>query len=182
MTELLEAFDKVILSDEFKEWKSENKNSYLCSFFLIIDEKELMPWQLAFYSPSTDTITSFIASNPVKILEKNSKIFKMDRSKINELHLNKVNIDLKEAFLILERLKINIDLKEAFLILERLKMEKYPNELPTKKIVILQKTKHLVWNITYINSSLNILNVKVDAASGEIIEDKISSIMSLKEQ
>lgn len=166
MTELLEAFDKVILSDEFKEWKSENKNSYLCSFFLIIDEKELMPWQLAFYSPSTDTITSFIASNPVKILEKNSKIFKMDRSKINELHLNKVNIDLKEAFLILERLK----------------MEKYPNELPTKKIVILQKTKHLVWNITYINSSLNILNVKVDAISGEIIEDKISSIMSLKEQ
>lgn len=166
MNNLKALYEKVKESKEFKGWQSNNKKSYLCSFFMILGDKENHHWQLDFYNPAKDAITSFLASDPIQLLEKDSKIFKSDKSKLNELNLDKIEIDFDEAIRLVEKVKI----------------EKYPRENPTKKIIILQKTNKILWNITYLTTSLNILNLKIDASNGDILEEKFSTILSLNEQ
>ncbi len=56
-----------------------------------------------------------------------------------------------------------------------------PEEEITKKIIILQQKESPLWNITYITKSLNILNLKVDAISGKLLEQKTENIMNFKQ-
>jgi uncharacterized protein YpmB len=55
-------------------------------------------------------------------------------------------------------------------------------EIPTKKIFILQQKESPIWNITYLTQSLNILNMKINAETGQIIEEKIESAMNFQKK
>jgi len=161
MIELKKLYDNVRDSKEFKDWHKKNQDFYLCSFFTILDEQG---WQVDYYSPSKDRITSFICEKKVKMLNIDSKIFKKEGLKVDKLDLGEIKIDLKKA------LNIVLDLKN----------KKYPNEKANKIIIILQKIKKPLWNITYLTSTFNILNVKIDAKSGKVIEEKIMPALSFK--
>ena len=51
-----------------------------------------------------------------------------------------------------------------------------------KKIIILQNLDNkTVWNITYITDAFSILNMKLDAVSGEVLEQTIKPIIGYKE-
>lgn len=102
----------------------------------------------------------------VRILNTDSKVFKKEGLKVDKLNLDEIKITLKEA----------LD------IVSNLKNEKYKNEKPNKIIVILQKIKKPLWNITYLTAAFNILNVKIDAKSGRIIEEKIMPALSFNSQ
>ncbi len=163
MLELKELYDTIQSSKEFKDWHKKNPDFYLCSFFTILDEKR---WQVDYYSPSKDRITSFTCEKKVKILNVDSKIFKKEGLKVDKLNLNKIKINLKKA------LDIVSDIKN----------KKYPNEKANKIIIILQKIKKPLWINTYLTSTFNILNAKIDAKSGKIIEEKIMPALSFKSQ
>jgi Zn-dependent metalloprotease len=163
MLELKELHDAVQNSKEFKEWHKKNSDFYLCSFFTILNEQG---WQVDYYSPSKDRIASFTYDKKIKILDTDSKIFKKEGLKVDKLNLDDIKINLKKA------LDIVIKLRD----------KKYKNEKANKIIIILQNIKKPLWNITYLTSTFNILNVKIDAKSGKILEEKIMPALSFKSQ
>jgi len=145
-------------SDEFKKLK---EDIYLCSLFNIVDKTE-GNWQVDYYHTKNDKIVSFVIENG-NVKSEESKIFKDKEAKVAKLDLNEVKINLKEA------------LKLVSVIHK----DKYQNETVNKKIVILQVINKPVWNMTYITAGFNIINFKLDAVSGELISDNISSALSL---
>lgn len=145
---------KVQDSEVFKKWHS---NEYLVGVF-IMDQIQ----QVNFYSKETKKITSFMISD--KIEKQEDLIFQKEPKDLEKLNL--------------ENLKINLD--EAFKKTNKIKEEKALSEEILKKIIILQQQSSPTWNITYITSAFNLLNVKINATNGIIIESKFQSIISLK--
>ena len=158
MEVLKKIVENVENSEEFKKIKYQ---IYLCSLFNIVDKTE-GNWQVDYYSVENDKIVSFVVEKDA-IKSEESKIFKEKDAKIAKLDLNEVKIDLKEALK-----KVN-DIHK----------NKYQNETVNKKIVILQVINKPLWNITYITAGFNIINFKLNAVSGELISDNISSALSL---
>lgn len=161
---LQEVLERVEQSKVFTYWHKDNEDSYLSSFFKIIEDEEKDWWQVDFYNPKKDNMTSFIAEQEVKIAGKDSKIFKKNHEKIDKLDLTTVNISVQKA------LQLANDLLK----------EKYKEHRATKKIVILQNMKMTLWNVTFLTPSMKLLNVRIDADSGDILEDSLKSILEFK--
>ena len=148
---MLTLYKKLINSKIFKDWKIKHKDSFLCSY-IVIDKT-----QFDFYNKN-DTITSFTANDNIEIKE-NEKIFK--KTQLKELNLD--NIKLKE--------------ESALEIVNK----KYPKEKFTKKIIILQNTGELFWNLTFITASLKLLNIKIDM-NKKIIQETFEPLTNLMKQ
>lgn len=148
-------------SDVFRNWHKKHTNSYLCAFFRNIGNTDNIEWQVHYYWPENDTITVFSVGAEIKIIEEDSLILKKDNDRVEELKLDNVNVDLFRA---LE-------------IADNYRKENYPKEETVKRLVILQKLKRIVWNITCMTLSVNLLNVKVDAESGEVIEESMGPLL-----
>ncbi len=142
-------------SKVFQDFKKTNPLAYNSSISKIQNQL-----QIDYYDPNKDKITSFTKQGEEIILQE-SEVFRKEKIKIPELQINKVKITLEE--------------------IEKIISEKY-QEIPTKKIFILQQTEFPIWNITYLTQSLNILNIKINAISGEIIEEKIESALNFQKK
>lgn len=158
---MLELLDKVRDSEEFKKYQEENKEAYLCSIFLTDTQI-----QLSFYSRETKLVTSFkIEEDKVTLIGKDEKVFQKEKKELEELNLHELTIDLNNA-------------KE---LSNNLIKEKYPNGTVNKEIIILQIIDHkTIWNFTKITSTFNIINIKLDATTGNIIEDSITPALSFR--
>lgn len=144
---------------KFKDWEENHLSSYLTSVFFVDD------LQFGFYNPERDTMTSFkIEKEKINIVEE-EKIFRKEKSKLKELKLE----------------EIKFDFEAAIKVIEKLIGEKYKGEEKQKAIVILQVLENPTWNITYLTKGFNILNVKINAISGKILEEKIQSAISFKQ-
>lgn len=152
LRQIKDFLEKIKKSKEFRDWYEKNKDSYLASIFY---SKNL---QIDFYSPKKDNMTSFTIINDKVNLE-TSEIFRKEKKEIKELKLNEIKIDLEKVKNIISKL-----LKEE----------------TTKEIIILQNLEVPIWNITYITKSMNILNVKINAISGEIVSKNIENILDFK--
>src|SRR3990167_8439147 len=62
-----------------------------------------------------------------------------------------------------------IDFDEALKIMDNIKNQKYKSENVLRKIVVLQYIKRQLWNMTFLMSSLNLLNVRIDSESGKAL-------------
>ncbi len=162
MLSIQESLNKLHSSKEFKDYEEQNNNSYLCACFLIFGPEEQGTWQLDYYNKEKHEITSFILSEKIEV-KTSEEIFQKEKKDVEELDLKKLKISFEK---VLE-------------ITEKLRKEKYKHETPTKTIVILQNAKPL-WNITYLTASFKILNVKINAITGEIIEERLESVMGFK--
>lgn len=151
---MLDSYKKLLSSKTFKDWKNKNKDSYLCSCFNILENKNYN-WQFDFYNKN-NTITSFIMNNKIEI-DKDQEIFQREKTELKELNLEKVKLKLSEALKL-----IKTKYKDNFF----------------KTIAILQP---YVWNITLITSEFKILNVKIDAVTKKIISEKYESILKFKQ-
>ncbi|MBI1969236.1 hypothetical protein HYS48_00960 [Candidatus Woesearchaeota archaeon] len=155
--EILEAVEN---SHIFQQWKKKYPTAFLSFLFAAIDQQQ-REWQVGFYDEKEDAVTTFQLGEEI-ILIPPEKVFKAPGSKVLELHLEKVKVDLASCL-------------EKVAILQKLK---YPLEIPIKRIAILQ---HLdmgqVYNVTYITQTFKTLNVKVDAATEEILQDQLISII-----
>ena len=162
--EIKELLERVLNSRLYKNFNNDDK-AYLCSFFKIDGEEEQDEWQVDFYNPEKDKITSFKEiGNQIRIIGKDSKIFKEKEAKVNELRIDKVKIAPEDAIKAVDELK----------------KKKYSGEEALRRIVILQSTKELKenWNITYLTTSFNILNVKINAKNGAVIEESLKPALT----
>ncbi len=166
---------RLLDSKEFKEWLEKYPNTYLSDFFCILDKDSSDDniWQIDYYNPETDNITSFeLPADKRKkctLKEAESKIFKQDHEKVNELHLEKIDLNDQDS----------IDRAKEFL------KEKHPGETPIKTILILQHSKDFkkpIWNLTFMTTSFNMFNAKIDAGNGDVLEHSLKNAMSLKKE
>ncbi|MFH1839700.1 MAG: hypothetical protein ABH849_00955 [Nanoarchaeota archaeon] len=155
LDKLKEKLKEIKELDKFKDWNGKHFDAYLCSIF-VADKL-----QFDFYDPETDRITSF---NGEEVIEE-QEILRKEKKKLIELKLDDLKIDLDNV-------------KE---IIKKLIDEKYKGESSNKEIVFLQNFEDkIIWNVTYITDTFNILNIKVDAKTGEILFEKIESALNWK--
>lgn len=93
-----------------------------------------------------------------------SRIFRNDKSNMKVLNLDDVKIDFDEALKIMDNIK----------------NQKYKSENVLRKIVVLQYIKRQLWNMTFLMSSLNLLNVRIDSESGKVLSENVENIMKFK--
>jgi hypothetical protein len=162
------AVEKLESHAEFLKWKEGHKDAYLSYAFTVLEDDKGIEWQIGFFNSASDKITAFTFKGDDIVICADEDAFKKEESKILELDMNKV--------------KINVD--NAINNAEEFQKKKYPNEVSTKAIVILQNLakEGLVWNITYITKSFNTLNLKINAEDGKVVSDKLSSILDFQKK
>jgi len=165
--ELKSALKKLEQSKEFKELNKKNKDICFSYALIMLEDNKTMPWQLGFYHKSTDKMITFIVEDEIKV-EKEEEIFKKPGMEVKPLDIEKAKVPYNEI------------LKKA----EEFKKNKYPKELVSKTIAILQNLKEYgnIWNITYVTLSFKTLNMKINAENGEIIDHNLQSLMDFVEK
>ncbi len=159
MDNLKKVVEMVTASAVFQEFIKTAPKSYLASFFKMDNDA---PWQIDFYNPLNDTMTSFLYGNEIRLLQRESKIFKDPGATVEELKISQVKVPLKKALQILDNLM----------------KTKYNNQQVNKKLIILQTQKKPIWNISYITPALNIINARIDARRGFIVEESNKTALS----
>ena len=148
-------------SKEFKDWKNNNKDSYLSYALFVLDEKDI-PWKIGFCNKN-NKITSFNVDKKMTI-DSEDKAFQKERKKIKAINLDNLKLTLADA------VKIATELQK----------EEYTTENPKKIIAIIQNLDiGQVWNITFLTQSFNTLNMKIKSDTGRIIEKKIQPLFGM---
>lgn len=164
VSDLKKEIEKVKESKEYKDFISKNKKSYLATCFLFYENIKDAVWQIDYYNPEEDNMVIFLCKKELEF-KGPEKIVKKKKDKITELDLKKVKLDF-------EKVMVKI---------EQFKTKKYKDEIPNKTIVILQSSKkNPIWNISFLTTNSNILNIKLDASNGKILEHKLNSILKFK--
>ena len=166
--DLKPSLKKLEESHDFRKWHQKNKNTYLSYVFKIPQEMNSEEWRFGFYDKKKDKITTFIISGDDVKSRPEEDIFKKEEMKVEEIQLDKVKLAFDSA----------IGKADEF------QQKNFPKDKSVKTIAILQNVPKLgnVWNITYVTEAFNTLNMKIDAASGKILEHKLSSIFSFRKE
>ncbi len=160
---MLNLIENLESSAEFISWKKNNKNSYFCSAFAIIESGQEPVWQLDYYDPDEDKVTGFIVKDKIEKQE-SEKAFKKAESKINGVKR--------------EDIKINYD--EAVKIAKNILKKNYKSQKYSKIIAILQSLGQPLWNITMLTEAFEIINIKISSIDGKIISRKKESLLKYK--
>jgi len=163
VSELLSALDK---SAEFKKWREANPKDYLAHVFCMIETEEPSGYDIGFFDPKEQKMCSFTIDEALSnvMFAGESEVFKRPEDAVKALDPSKVRIEAEQA------------LETA----SKVQAEKYPKDKPFKKVVILQNIDEgQVWNITYITQTFKTLNMKIDAASGEVLDDRIVDLVQM---
>ncbi len=144
--------DKLTASAVYKGWK---KKHFLSHFFCQLDShwEKKSPWQIGFFDKETEKIEVFEENGEGFLQKPEDDIFRKPGEDVEELHRKDVAIDLAQAL---------ATAKTSFSTL-------FPQEVLGDGFLILQKYHgRTVWNLTFISKSIQFLNVKIDAGSGEV--------------
>lgn len=155
-------FKKLSSSAEFKGFKLKNKSAFLTACFLVVEGGS---WQFDFYDSKSKLVTSFEVSDVIKVSPAD-KVLRDKDSAISELELPKVKVGFDKA----------LKLSQDFIAFH------YPSDkFFTKTIVILQNFKgSVIWNFTFLTSTLKLINIKLDAVSGKVLSHVEESFLSMK--
>jgi len=143
--------------DFFKEFEKENPDAYFCAIFCILnkDEREGDQINIDFYVPSKNKVAySESPFQEIRFSEQENKELKELKS------LNKISVDLE-------------DLWE---VVERVKKEKNIEQHTGKIIGVLTEG---VWNLICMSSSFDLLKIKLNPETKEILEAKKESLSDM---
>lgn len=163
--EFLEALEKLEDSEDFKHWRKDHKDMYLVHGFTMMAnyKEDPMNWQIGYYDKKEDKITpieigaGINIGSPQEAFKKNESILELDAK------------------------KVKITARKALDDNEKARLEKYAKENPMKIFVIVQNIEEgQVWNITTATQSMNTINTKIDAETGEIKSVKTENFMQMK--
>ncbi len=163
---LREILKKVENSDEYKQWKDNNK--YLVHFFIMLEDKAEIDqlnnkeWQVGYYDKTNDMITVFNCGEKITI-NPESEVFKSETT-ILPLDLKKISLSPREA------------VKEALTLAETV----YNHKDISQIIILLQ---HLpigqIWNITLVTKSYEIINIRINTSTTDVISHSCEPIFKL---
>ena len=163
--ELKQTLKKLKESKEFTDWNKKNPNNFFSYAFKMLENNKEGSWQLGFYHKAADRVTTFVA-NPNSIeMQEEEEIFKKPDMEVVPVDIKKIKVPFEKI------------LKKA----ELFQKKKYPAELVSKTIAILQNLKEYgnIWNITYVTLSFKTLNMKINAENGKILHHSLESLMNI---
>jgi hypothetical protein len=157
--------EKLEKSGIFRNWKNNNKKSYIVNVFAMTDSDKVIDWHIGYYKEDTGRIVSFVVNGDIEQMPE-SEVFR-EEGKVSPLIISNVKIDFNQA------------IANAIEFQKR----KYPGDFPMKKIILLQNfEKHHIYNITFVTHTFKTLNIKVSSNDGRIISDKIHSIFDFNDK
>lgn len=160
-----QAIEFIEESNEFKSFFIDNKDYYLAHGFASVEKNEKTPWEIGYYSKSSDKIVVFVAGEKIT-RRPEEEAFKKD-GVVPILRIDDVNTSLDEA----------LDIAEKF------RAKEHSAEIVTKQLCIIQTIDDVpTWNMTMITLAFNMLNIRIDARGGEILGSKLTSILNLGER
>lgn len=191
VTQLVEAVES---SSEFSAWRKTNSSAYLTSLFVMVkdiarlasESSDANEWLLSYYDEEDDTFTTF--SSLGSKMGTKEQAFKKGKT-LPELDTSAVKAEIQDSIAAAEKVRST----------------KYKGEEAGSIIAILQpladeeiydgvtgagngnkerksKNSMPVWNITYITTSYNILNVKIDAGTCKVLSDRMSGVMDFMQK
>src|SRR3989344_5353858 len=156
---MIQEYNNLINSEEFKKWKSKNKDSYLSSCLIMQDQDNKGSWNFGYYILKKNKITTFIMDNEI-IINEDQKIFEQSREKLKEVKINDV--------------EFNLDNVNKFILKE------FKDKKLIKTIIVLQYIEALLWNITLLGLDFNLINIKLDSKTGKLIDKSVTSMLQFK--
>jgi len=156
---MIQEYNNLIISEEFKKWKSKNKDSYLSSCLIMQDQDNKGSWNFGYYIPKKNKITTFIMDNEI-IINEDQKIFEQSKEKLKEVKINDV--------------EFNLDNVNKFILKE------FKDKKLIKTIIVLQYIEALLWNITLLGLDFNLINIKLDSKTGKLIDKSVTSMLQFK--
>ncbi|MBI4149523.1 hypothetical protein HY491_03680 [Candidatus Woesearchaeota archaeon] len=160
---ITEKLGKVTQSSIYRKWKQGNSDAFLAHLFFSSDDPGHM--NAGFYLPKTDRMKVFSVNGDVQE-HADEEILKQPDAVVERLEIGSVRVDIEQA----------ISGAAAHL------QEKYPQEHLLKHFVILQSIGSPLYNLTQFTSSLHIINLRIDAATGEIISEKRFSMKEFQQK
>ena len=157
--ELNLALEKLKPSKQFKDWNKKNPDTF---FSYAMKTSDNDTWQLGFYNKKTDKMTTFIINKEIE-MQQEEEIFKKPGMEVEPIEIEKAKIPFEEI------------LKKA----EEFQKKKYPKELTSKTIAILQNLEQYgtIWNMTFVMHSFKTLNMKINPENGKISHHSLESLM-----
>ena len=163
--DLKDALNTLEKDAKFISWRKKHKDDYFSYAFRTFMDGNDDEWQLGYYNKQNDSLTTFVLNGKITIRE-GEEVFKKPDMDILEIKLDDFKMTLDEIMK-----KANSHIKS-----------KYPNEKSIKIIAVLQNLSDLglVWNMTFITETFNVLNMKINASNGKILQEKLEPIISFK--
>ncbi len=157
LAKIKNSYERLIKSEIFKH------EGFLCGAFLMCDIKDLdkTDWQIDFYNKNKDTITTYLIGKEIEATNE-SEVFKTEKMTVEELDLKEVKMDFSD---IQKKLQYILETKD---------------EIAVKITIILQHQNIPIWNVIYITKKFNLLNIKMNATNGELIEEKLVNLLSFE--
>ena len=187
-------------SKEFLEWRKDNKSAHLSSVFAMgKSAKQLDEWLLSYYDGKDDTFTTF--STAGSMMAAKEQAFKKGKT-VPQLESGSVKVEIWNCMKIAENARArNYKDEEAntvITILQPLTREEFSGRSDNsgsgkesdkketrKEAQAAVETKagvRPVWNITYITASFNVINIKIDAGTGKVLNHRISGVMDFAQK
>jgi hypothetical protein len=166
MTSFKETLDAIKKSDEFKEFKKKNPKAEICGGFFILD----------YVSNDNKTSIDYLLGESVFsfTLKDSGKVY------LDENRYDHLPDDPKFPKLIPIDPNISIELDDLKSIAGTKKLDEGISAKFNKIIAVLQsKDGKSIWNLTCMMEELIILNILIDAKTGEIIKFERKSMMDL---
>lgn len=150
-------------SDEFKNFKKENEDAYLCSGFFVIDfGSNNETKQLDYYIPSKNKIASFLVDVGIKFIV--DDIFEERKKTLNEINPD-IKIGIQEA----------INIAKETINMENKKGKK--KDKINKIIAILQKLdKEQIWNIIGMLGTMEMMLMHIDSQTGKVLKNEKAAL------
>lgn len=154
------SYEKLKGSKEFVDFLEKEEGFSLVHAYLMKEYGKEANWEFGFYHEGRDKMVVFETNPPKRTPEQD--VFKKE-GVVNKISLEDVEISLDSA---MEKC-------------EELRKEKFNSEPVTKYIAILQHLHKQLWNITLITKAFNLINIKIDTKTGDVLSSSKSSMMDL---
>ncbi|MFP4567430.1 MAG: hypothetical protein ACLFN8_00645 [Candidatus Woesearchaeota archaeon] len=155
--DIFKDYEKLKTNTEYKKFQRDEPDYYLVHILIPDDNSSL---EFGFFSPKKNKIIVF-KTNPYQKMPEDDA-FKEGKT-ITELDINNIKINFKDA------------MNKAQEILKK----DHSAELVKKKIILLQHIQEDVWNLTFICTSLNIINIRINAKTGTVIRNHKDSLLNM---
>jgi len=166
-TDVHSIVERIESSPAFTSFNADNPHHYLVHAFVAVQrlaEDASPALELGYYGKETDRITIF-TSEPI-VARPPEEVFK-ESGTLAPLDLGAIRFGFADALRIAERTRA------AY----------YPTHGVMQGFCILQQSDTYarpVWNITLVLGTLSMLNMKIDAVTGELLSRELQNIMSLR--
>jgi len=160
------SLETLFMHKEYMDWKVKHPNSYLVHAFIMTETTAQSYWQIGFYNEN-NTITSFAVEGDNVSLGEEDAIFKKT----------------DKAVPLLDQDRLTLDSKEILAKAELFFSQNYSAQQISKTIILVQTLPlGQVYNITFLCKSLQTVSIKVDTATGEILQHELRSLMDFREE